>query len=143
MRQGARRGTTLVELMMVVALMSILLTLATPTFTAMRDRASVVSATAEVVATLASARSTAIARGAEVAALVDDRLGELRLVDDTETVLFRPLAAMHGVTLSATRDVVTYGPTGRGSGASNSRVIVSRGAAADTVFVSRLGRVRH
>lgn len=138
-----RRGTTLVELMMVLVLMSMGLALATPRFSAMRDRASVSSATAELVATLATARSTAIARGGEVAAHVDDGRGELWLVAGGDTVQFRPLAATHGVTLSATRDIVTYGPTGRGAGASNSRVIVRRGAAADTVLVSRLGRVRH
>lgn len=142
-RESVRRGTTLIELLMVLAVMSLILALATPRFAAMRDRASVTSATTELVATLASARSTAIARGTQVAARVDDARGELSLAAEGDTVQFHPLAATHGVALSTTRDIVTYGATGRGTGASNSRIIITRGASADTVLVSRLGRVRH
>ena len=39
-------------------------------------------------------------------------------------------------------DTVTYGASGRGYGAANSTIVLSRGAAAETVFVARLGRAR-
>lgn len=60
--------------------------------------------------------------------------------DDTLRRL--PLAAQYGVRLTATRDSMTYAPPGLGVGAANLRVTLTRGAAAETVTVSRLGRVR-
>jgi hypothetical protein len=41
-----------------------------------------------------------------------------------------------------TRDSIAFYPSGLGYGAANTRLIVSRGAAAETVTVSRAGRVR-
>jgi hypothetical protein len=60
-----------------------------------------------------------------------------------DTVEVRPLAALYGISLSATRDSVTYAANAMGYGASNTRIIVARGAVAETITVSRLGRVRH
>jgi hypothetical protein len=59
-----------------------------------------------------------------------------------DTILRRRLGAVHGVTLSATRDSMAYAPSGMGYGAGNLRLVLRRRAAAETVFVSRLGRVR-
>jgi hypothetical protein len=52
------------------------------------------------------------------------------------------VGAAHGVTLRASRDTLTFAPTGLGHGASNTTIVVSRGRRADTLVVSRLGRVR-
>jgi hypothetical protein len=49
----------------------------------------------------------------------------------------------HGVTLESTRTSITYSQTGIGYGAGNLTLIIARNLAADTIFVSRLGRVRH
>ena len=49
----------------------------------------------------------------------------------------------HGVRLGATRLELRYTPNGLGYGASNTRLTIGRGRSADTVIVSRLGRVRH
>jgi hypothetical protein len=46
------------------------------------------------------------------------------------------------VRLAATRDSMAYLPLGLGYGAANLRAVLTRGRASDTVFVSRLGRVR-
>jgi hypothetical protein len=46
------------------------------------------------------------------------------------------------VAVASSRDTVTYGASGRGYGAANSTIVLSRGAAAETVFVARLGRAR-
>ena len=59
-----------------------------------------------------------------------------------DTVAHRMLASSHGVSLTVSRDSMAYAPNGLGYGASNLTVILRRGAAAETIFVSRLGRVR-
>ena len=59
-----------------------------------------------------------------------------------DTIERRPLGTVHGVRLTVTRDSIAYAANGMGYGAANTRVILSRGAAAETVTVSRLGRVR-
>ena len=59
-----------------------------------------------------------------------------------DTLLARALGRLHGVRLSATRDSTAYAGDGLGYGAANLRLVVRRGAAAETVTVSRLGRVR-
>ena len=61
----------------------------------------------------------------------------------TDTLLIRPLSAVHpGVTLEASRDSIAYAASGLGWGAANSTVVARHGVAAETVWVSRLGRVR-
>jgi hypothetical protein len=52
------------------------------------------------------------------------------------------VGALYGVRLEPSRDSMAYAPSGLGWGGANLRVVVRRGAAADTVVVSRLGRVR-
>ena len=42
----------------------------------------------------------------------------------------------------ASRDTVPYAPTGLGFGVANSTIVVSIGERAETVTVSRLGRMR-
>ena len=52
------------------------------------------------------------------------------------------LGSSHGVMLSASRDSMAYAPNGLGYGAANLTIILRRGESAETIFVSRLGRVR-
>ena len=48
----------------------------------------------------------------------------------------------HGVTLATTRDSISFDVRGLGFGAANLTLVARRGAAADTLVVSRLGRLR-
>jgi hypothetical protein len=59
-----------------------------------------------------------------------------------DTVRHLALGARYGVRLAATRDSMAYVAPGLGHGAANLRVVLTRGLAADTIVVSRLGRVR-
>jgi hypothetical protein len=52
------------------------------------------------------------------------------------------LGHAHGVALSSTRDSLAYDVRGLGYGAANLTMIARRGAAAESLVVSRLGRVR-
>ena len=74
--------------------------------------------------------------------VVDEALSVVRVEADTQTLHRRDLSALHHVTLRATRDTVTYAPTGLGWGLANTTIVVARGARAESVTVSRLGRVR-
>ena len=60
-----------------------------------------------------------------------------------DTIQQRELTRVHGVTLSSTRVTITYSATGLGYGAANLTLTVARNLSADTIYVSRLGRVRH
>jgi prepilin-type N-terminal cleavage/methylation domain-containing protein len=139
-----RRGLSQVEMMMVLAIVGILAGMSLPRVAAMRDGAAVHSAASELRAALTTARQTAIARGRIVAVLLADSApAGIVVASGTDTILSRPVGAEHRVTLDVTRDSIAYGPTGRGYGAANTRIIVRRGRSADTIFVSRLGRARH
>ena len=138
-----RRAFTLIEVLMVLAIGGILLAITAPSLAILRDRSSVRGATMEVLGVLATARRTALERGRPVAAHFSAADGIIRLVAGVDTLDVRRLRDNYGVSLDASRDSIAYGPQGRGYGAANTRLIVGRGAARDTVFVARTGRVRH
>lgn len=138
-----RRGTTLLELMMVVIVIGLLALLARPALAGMLDRAAVLSAASELVATLGAARHAAIVEGRFVAVRFDTSTARVVTVSGVDTLQRRDLRATHRVSLQTTRDSIAYYPTGRGFGAANTSIVLTRGQAADTILVSRLGRVRH
>ncbi|MDC6711341.1 hypothetical protein, partial [Leclercia adecarboxylata] len=99
-------------------------------------------AAAVTVRAMADTRHHAVRRSARTALFLDSATRHLTIVAGPDTVTVHDLAALFGVSLRATRDSIAWSPTGLGFGAANARVILSRGQAADTVTVSRLGRVR-
>jgi prepilin-type N-terminal cleavage/methylation domain-containing protein len=135
-------GHTLPELLVVLTIIGTLTAVAAPRVRTARDQAIVRGAASELFAALASARSAAQRRDALAVAAFDTALGVARVIVARDTLLVRSLGAELGVTLRATRDSVVYGPSGRGYGAANTTLIVARGGVADTITVSRLGRVR-
>jgi Tfp pilus assembly protein FimT len=141
-RSGKARGATLVELLITVALVGAVASLAVPRAAAVADRIGVRGATQDVVLAIAAARALAARRGTYASFVADPRTGRLRVVSGGETLLERDVVRLRGVRLEATRESVTFAPGGLGWGAANTTVIVSRGGRADTVVLSRLGRVR-
>jgi Tfp pilus assembly protein FimT len=122
--------------------MAILLSIAAPRLGTLRDRASVRSATTELAAILSSARRAAMLRSTGAMVVIDEARSTASVIVGSDTVLAHDAGAELGVTITATRDTVLYGPSGRGWGASNTSIVVARGRWSDTLFVSRLGRVR-
>lgn len=137
-----RAGYTVLELCLVLAMGGVVLAIAVPRTTATLDRLSVHSAAGDVRATLGAARSYAMAARADVAVEVDSARGELRVRRGPETLFSRGVGHAHNVRLRGTRDSLTFGARGLGRGAANLSIVISRRSAVETVFVSRLGRVR-
>lgn len=137
-----RRGMTIVELLVMVAILGVLAAIAVPRAITAMDRLSVRGAVEDVVLTLAAARAAASRGDAYVSFVADTRNGRVRAVSGGEVLAERDLAHGRGVRLEASRESVTFAPGGLGWGAANTTVIVSRGSRSDTVVMSRLGRVR-
>ena len=136
------RGTTLPELLLVLTIVGILGTIAIPRTVRWRDRMSVRAAGLETVATFALARRWSLSRASRTAITFDTVGATLMVRSFSDTIARRNLASSHGVRLSASRDSMAYAPNGLGYGASNLTIVLRRGVAAESIFVSRLGRVR-
>ncbi len=137
-----RRGYTLLEQLVVLTVFAILLTIVGPRTLTALDRSAVRNARMQLVSVLGSARGSAQSRAEKVSVAMDSTAGLLRILAGADTLLVRPLRVELGVAFAASRDNVTYGASGRGFGAANSTIVLSRGAAAETVYVARLGRAR-
>jgi prepilin-type N-terminal cleavage/methylation domain-containing protein len=140
--RARRDGHTLIELAIALAIIAILLGIAAPRLGTLRDRASVQSASTEIAAILSSARRAAMLRSTAAMVVIDEGRSTASVIVGADTLLAHDAGSELGVTITATRDTVVYGPSGRGWGASNTSIVVARGRWADTIFVSRLGRVR-
>lgn len=137
-----RRGITLVELALATTIVCLASALAVAGARRLLDRMSVRAATGEAHTLFGAARQLAIL-GSRMVTLEIDTTGRRIVVRAAaETLRVRESGEIHGVTLAATRLSTTYGANGVGYGASNLTLIVRRGRAADTLMVSRLGRVR-
>ena len=129
--------------MLVLAIAGILGTIAVARTAILRDRISVRSATGETMAAFALARRWSLSRAARTAITFDTAQSTLTVRSYGDTISHRKLGVSHGVSLSVSRDSMAYAPNGLGYGASNLTITVRRGASAETIYVSRLGRVRH
>jgi prepilin-type N-terminal cleavage/methylation domain-containing protein len=142
MRDFRNAGFTVPELLIVLTILGVVMMLVVPKANASLDRVTVRAAAGDVRATLNYARMLAMAGGLSVAVEVDSAAGTLRVRRGVEHILTRGVGPAHGVRLRQTRDSLTYDPRGFGRGAANLSIVVRRGVQVETVFVSRLGRVR-
>jgi Tfp pilus assembly protein FimT len=143
MRTNYRRpGVTLLELIVVCTFIAITAGLALPRAKYVLDGLRIRQAAHEVSGAVAITRAAAIRRGESARLVVDRPAGSIRVESSGDTLLERQLRRMHYVQLHATRDTVTFGANGLGFGVANSTIVVSIGARAETVVVSRLGRAR-
>jgi prepilin-type N-terminal cleavage/methylation domain-containing protein len=143
MRPGMRRlAFTLLELVLVLALMGVLMALAVPRFSAMQNGASVRAAMAELGADFSMARQAAVTRRVAVAVVLDTTLGTVTLRSTARVIARHDLRTAYGIVLGANRDSAVYDSRGLGYGVSNLTVTVRRGAIVDTLTMSRMGRVR-
>lgn len=137
-----RRGVTLVEIVVVVALVAFSSAIATPRYLAFQQRLAARGAASLLTRALLDARHLAWRMGARTAVRVDTSSALVTVQHARGPIARHDLQQLFGVTVSATRDSVAYLPDGLGYGASNARFILALGSAAETVTVSRIGRVR-
>lgn len=137
-----RRGFTLLELLLATSIIGLVSLMALPAVARLRDRAAVHGATSLLVSTLADARHQALRWQRRTAVHFDTTLARVVVHAQGDTVGRVPLDTLFRVSLASTRDSIAFYATGLGYGAANTRLIVARGAAAETVTVSRAGRVK-
>lgn len=136
------RGFVVPELILVLTLVGVLLVIATPHYRRARDQWATDGAAAVVVRGAADARHLAHQQAQRISLHLDSIRGRVTLARGSDTLSVHDLQESFGVTLHTTRDSIAWSGNGLGFGAANTRVIVRRGVAAETVAVSRLGRVR-
>ncbi|HTR77301.1 MAG TPA: hypothetical protein VMH39_04300 [Gemmatimonadaceae bacterium] len=136
-------GVTLGELIVALAILGLLLALTLPRYKAATDRAAVQSAVEDAEGVFGSARRSAITRRTLVAVAIDTASGSLTIRAAGTRLGFESLGSQFGVQLGSTRDSMSYDARGLGYGAADLSLYVRRGQAAETLFIARLGRVRH
>ena len=141
------RGATLLELLVVLAIVGILAGVVIPSSASLADRLAVEHQAARLVAAY---------RSAWVAARMQQRLALLRIsadtlairtvlsADDPDTLLAwsAPGPSVAGVALTSPPRTTVFAPDGLAQGLSNASHVLVRGSATRRVVVSRLGRVR-
>ena len=138
-----RRAFTIIELTVTLCVLSILSAIVIPWTGDVLDRVRVRSAATEIGSLFTAARHIAIARVAQATVEIDTVGRVIAVSVGRDTLRKGEIGTTHDVLLSATRTRMSYSATGVGYGAANLSVVVRRNRAVDTVFVSRLGRVRH
>jgi Tfp pilus assembly protein FimT len=138
-----RSAFTIIETTITLCILSVLSAIAMPLAGKLIDRVRVRGAVVEVEAVFGSARHIAISRSEQTDVSIDTAARAIHVSVGADTVRSAELGAEHDVQIGATRTRMTYSPTGVAYGASNLSVFVQRNEAVDTVFVSRLGRLRH
>jgi prepilin-type N-terminal cleavage/methylation domain-containing protein len=136
------RGFTMVESMIVLVVTGLLLAIAIPGTTTLLHGSAVRGAALEIETLLSAARQAARARGTMATFEIDTANRQVTIRVGGDTIRTRRIGVVYNVAVHTSRNAVTYGSNGLGYGVSNTTIVLTRGAAAETVTVSRLGRVR-
>ena len=142
-RPHDRLGITLAELCLVISIIGLMTLIASRQLVLYLDRAAARSAVAEAASVVVRARDEAIAQRAMTTVRVDTSSAALELRARGLPFSRTALGHAHGVRLSSNRDSLMFDVRGLGFGAANLTMVARRGSAAETLVVSRLGRVRY
>ena len=138
-----RHAFTIVELTVTICILGVISAIAMPSVGKLLDSIHVRGAVLEIESLFSGARHIAIARSAQTTVDIDTVDQAIYVSVGVDTLRKREIGKDHGVRLSATRVRMSYSATGMGYGTANLSVFVRRSSFVDTVFVSRLGRLRH
>lgn len=138
-----RWAYTSVEMVVVLGVLALVSAIAIRVLGRQLDRVAVASAVAEAAGAMARARDEALARRAMVSVRIDTGEASLAMQTRGTRIARHALGHAHGVSLATSRDSVVFDARGLGYGPANFTLVVRRGSVAETLVVSRLGRVRH
>jgi prepilin-type N-terminal cleavage/methylation domain-containing protein len=138
-----RHAFTIIELTVTICILGVISAIAMPSVGKLLDSIHVRGAVLEIESLFSGARHIAIARSAQTTVDIDTVDQAIYVSVGVDTLRKREIGKDHRVRLSATRVRMSYSATGMGYGAANLSVSVRRNSFVDTVFVSRLGRLRH
>ena len=131
------------EVLIVLVIISLVATLLASRTALWNDRLAVRRASAEVWSFYQRARYAAVLGTALVRIEVSaDSLTAVYEGLGDSVFLAHPGPARHGVELAATRRLLRVAANGFGHGAANTKLILRRGEAAESLTVSRLGRMK-
>ncbi len=138
-----RRGVTLAELFTVLTLIGLILGIALPPLAHTLDRIAVDEAIDRYAALHETTRQLAIVR-ADLARIEIDTAQRtaalsVRGVPMWDTIDVRTLGDAE---IATSQPAVTFSPIGYGWGLSNTTIIARRGGVAETVTISRTGRLK-
>ena len=139
-----RRGVTLCELMVVLAVLAVVTAITLPRFGGLLDWIAVDTAAGHITASIAVARNAAVMHGTRGRAVIaSDSLRIDRWLGDSWGALLRwPGPAEEGVSLDVSNPAVVFDAIGLGWGVSNTKIELRRGGRVATITVSRTGRVK-
>jgi prepilin-type N-terminal cleavage/methylation domain-containing protein len=139
-----RRGVSLPELVVVLAVLAVVMAITLPRLVGLLDWIAVDAAARDVTASIAIARNAAVMKGVRSRAVIaTDSLRIDRWLGDTWGPLVRwPGPSDRGVSLDVSNPAVVFDAIGLGWGVSNTKVVLRRGDRVATITVSRVGRVK-
>lgn len=138
-----RAAFTLLDCAIAITIIGILTAVSIPRAAKFLDSLSVQGATSDAFALFSTARTAATGSAAQATVEIDTLRATMIVRTGTDTILKRDLGLAHQVKISSSRTSMAFSPNGLGYGASNLTLIIKKGGAVDSLFVSRLGRVRH
>ena len=137
-----RCGSTLVEQLVMMSVVGVLAGAGITGAARLLDAAWVHITARDISDLFALAREAATSTGMRTAVRLDASAGRIAVHSFSDTIARYDVVSHGGVRLETSRDSMAYAPSGLGFGAANLRVVLRKGASAETLTVSRLGRVR-
>jgi prepilin-type N-terminal cleavage/methylation domain-containing protein len=137
-----KSGFTLPEVALALVIAGLVLGIALPRFTALKQEVAIEQAAQSLVSAHRRARTLAITRGHPAVLSVAERSLRITLGGAVQPQWLAPGPLDHGVSITGTPRDLVFSPLGITTGLSNATFNLSLGSATRTVVVSRLGRIR-
>ncbi len=144
----ARRGFTMIEMLLVIVIAGLIMGVAIPTFLKFSDKSALRSAAVAVSSMHARARIAAIQRGRNTRLKMSATNSTMVVISTNaagtgvDTIgKLENLNTRFGITFTTTRDSLTFTPRGIGFETSGTTIILLKGTKADTLTVTAAGRM--